>query len=59
MTKNFEHFIPFSCFLNYLVEWQIVGPDQTAPKGAVWSGSLLFAYILSETGVRSFRTFTL
>ena len=25
-------------------------PDQTAPEGAVWSGSALFAYaILSET----------
>ena len=25
-------------------------PDQTAPSGAVWSGSALFAYgILSET----------
>ena len=21
-------------------------PDQTAPKGAVWSGSALFAYII-------------
>ena len=27
-----------------------VDPDQTAPLGAVWSGSTLFAYaILSET----------
>ena len=27
-----------------------VGPDQTAPSGAVWSGSALFAYvILSDT----------
>ena len=27
-----------------------VDPDQTAPLGAVWSGSALFAYaILSET----------
>ena len=27
-----------------------VQPDQTAPSGAVWSGSALFAYaILSET----------
>ena len=27
----------------------IVDPDQTAPEGAVWSGSALFAYaILSE-----------
>ena len=30
----------------------IVDPDQTAPSGAVWSGSALFAYvILSETFV--------
>ena len=29
-----------------------VDPDQTAPSGAVWSGSALFAYaILSDTGV--------
>ena len=28
----------------------IVNPDQTAPSGAVWSGSALFAYtLLSET----------
>ena len=35
-------------------------PDQTAPSGAVWSGSALFAYgILSETlSVQNFRTFT-
>ena len=27
-----------------------VDPDQTAPSGAVWSGSILFAYaILSDT----------
>ena len=35
-----------SSFLNYL---NIADPDQTAPSGAVWSGSALFAYvILSE-----------
>ena len=29
-----------------------VDPDQTAPSGAVWSGSALFAYaILSDTKV--------
>ena len=29
-----------------------VDPDQTAPEGAAWSGSALFAYaILSETFV--------
>ena len=27
-----------------------IDPDQTAPSGAVWSGSALFAYaVLSET----------
>ena len=32
-----------------------VDPDQTAPSGAVWSGSALFAYvILSETLVLEF-----
>ena len=32
-----------------------VDPDQTAPEGAVWSGSALFAYvILSETLVFEF-----
>ena len=37
-----------------------VDPDQTAPWGAVWSGSALFAYvILSDTGVRNFRIFIL
>ena len=38
-----------------------VDSDQTAPSGAVWSGSALFAYaILSETLVcEIFRTFTL
>ena len=32
-----------------------VDPDQTAPSGAVWSGSALFAFvILSETLVFEF-----
>ena len=32
-----------------------VDPDQTAPSGAVWSGSALFAYvILSDTLVFEF-----
>ena len=37
-------------FLKILREMaNIVDPDQTAPEGAVWSGSALFAYaILSE-----------
>ena len=38
-----------------------VDPDQTAPSGAVCSGSALFAYvIMSDTfGVPNFRTFTI
>ena len=33
-----------------------VDPDQTAPEGAVWYGSSLFAYaILSET-LKTYRT---
>ena len=44
-----------TCFLKYLVEWHSVDPDQTAPSGAVWSGSALFAFvILSETLVFEF-----
>ena len=36
-----------------------VDSDQTAASGAVWSRSALFAYaILSKTGVRNLRTFT-
>ena len=29
--------------LDYIMDANTIGPDQTAPKGAVWSGSLLFA----------------
>ena len=38
-------------FLNIISEMaKSVDPDQTAPTGAVWSGSALFAYaILSNT----------
>ena len=37
-----------------------VDPDQTAPSGAVWSWSALFACaILSNLDVQSFRTFTI
>ena len=58
MTKNFEHFIPYyfcflcCCFLKLLLSGMAnsVDPDQTAPSGAVWSGSALFAcVILSDT----------
>ena len=37
-----------------------VDPDQTAPSGAVWSGSALFAlyHFVRNFGVRNFRTFT-
>ena len=35
-----------------------VDPDQTAPSGAVWSGSALFAYVILSETFRIFRTFT-
>ena len=40
-------------FLKRLLEMAYsVDPDQTAPSGAIWSGSALFAYaILSEPSV--------
>ena len=28
---------------NFVIEANIIDTDQTAPKGAVWSGSILFA----------------
>ena len=28
-----------------------VDPDQTAPSGAVWSGSALFAYVILSDGL--------
>ena len=34
-------------------------PDQTAPLGAVWSGSALFAHAIKNLGVWYFRTFTI
>ena len=61
MSKNFKCFIPYSVGLNFAFYAFVsqnmlhgmanrVDPDQTAPLGAVWSGSSLFAYvILSET----------
>ena len=38
-----------------------VDPDQTAPQGAVWSGSTLFAicHFVRNLGVQNFRTFTI
>ena len=33
---------------NISIEANIVDPDQTAPKGAVWSGSTLFVYEASN-----------
>ena len=60
MPLNFEHFILYYSGLNY-ASYALSGmansvdPDQTAPSGAVWSGSALFAYvILSETLVFEF-----
>ena len=40
----------FLIIYNILWNGNSVDPDQTAPPGAVWSGSALFTYaILSET----------
>ena len=35
-----------------------VQPDQTAPSGAVWSESALFAFFIRNFGVRSIGTLT-
>ena len=63
MSYNFEHFIPNSfglifAFMQLFLKICFSGmannvdPDQTAPSGAVWFGSTLFAYaILSEAFV--------
>ena len=32
------------CLFNISIEGNIMDPDQTAPTGAVWSGSTLFVY---------------
>ena len=34
----------WKCLFNISIEANIVYPDQTAPTGAVWSGSTLFVY---------------
>ena len=38
----------WKCLLNISIEANIVDPDQTAPTGAVWSGSTLFVYEASN-----------
>ena len=35
--------------INTSIEANIVDPDQTAPTGAVWSGSTLFIYEASNS----------
>ena len=35
--------------INISIEANIVDPDQTAPTGAVWSGSTLFIYEASNS----------
>ena len=36
----------WKCLFNISIEASIIDPDQTAPTGAVWSGSALVVYIL-------------
>ena len=38
----------WKCLFNINIEANIVDPDQTAPTGAVWSGSPLFVYEASN-----------
>ena len=60
MSLSFKHVIPYYFGLKFTFYAPVlkmlngmansVDPDQTAPSGAVWSGSALFAYvILSDT----------
>ena len=60
-------------FISFLICWHAVvayiankmDPDQTAPKGAIWSGFIMFAFIMKKkTGVhlnilKDFRNTTL
>ena len=39
----------WKCLCNIGKEANIVDPDQTAPTGAVWSGSTLFVYEASNS----------
>ena len=39
----------WKCLFNIGIEANIVDPDQTAPLGAVWSGSTLFIYEASNS----------
>ena len=43
MAVNFDFLIPFDLKLLRGMA-NSVDPDQTAPQGAVWSGSALFTY---------------
>ena len=38
----------WQCLFNISIEANIVNPDQTAPTGAVWYGSTMFAYEASN-----------
>ena len=42
--KRQQNNCTWKCLFNISIEANIVVPDQTAPTGAVWSGSTLFVY---------------
>ena len=48
MTAKLLH---LKCLFNISIEVNSVDPDQTAPTGAVWSGSTLFVYEASNIQV--------
>ena len=39
----------------FIIEANTMNPDQTAPKGAVWSGSLLFAILATKVHIKQMR----
>ena len=48
VLKTPENNCIWKCLFNISIEANIVDPDQTAPIGAVWSGSTLFVYEASH-----------
>ena len=47
----------WKCLINISIEANLVDPDQTAPTGAVWSGSTLFVCEASNILVDDKNTF--
>ena len=48
LKRQQNNFI-WKCLFNISIEANIVDSDQTAPTGAVWSGSTLFVYEASNS----------